>query len=61
MNKDLTSLDDKFLPSPTLLTDLREIINQGKSQAVAAVNSTLHTALIEIKTRLAERKLLEEP
>lgn len=41
MHNDLTPAADPSAPSPLLLADLREIISRGKSQAVAAVNSTL--------------------
>jgi len=38
-----------------LLCDLKALIDQGRTQAVAAVNS----ALIEVRERLAEQKSLE--
>ena len=41
MNNDLTPSAAPSTPSPLLLSDLREIISRGKSQAVAAVNSAL--------------------
>ena len=41
MSNDLPPLADSSAPSTLLLADLQAIIRRGKSQAVAAVNSTL--------------------
>ncbi|MEK0446856.1 MAG: hypothetical protein RLZZ399_2177 [Verrucomicrobiota bacterium] len=44
-------------PSPALLTDLRQIIQSGKSQAVAAVNSALTLTYWHVGKRINEEVL----
>lgn len=52
MNKNLTPLNDDSQGAAALLADLRDIITQGKSQAVAAVNSALTLTYWHVGNRL---------
>jgi predicted nuclease of restriction endonuclease-like (RecB) superfamily len=52
-----TQRDAFSQPSPALLTDLRQIIQSGKSQAVAAVNSALTLTYWHVGKRINEEIL----
>jgi predicted nuclease of restriction endonuclease-like (RecB) superfamily len=52
MNNDPTPSTAPSMPSALLLTDLREIIGRGKSQAVAAVNSALTLTYWQVGQRI---------
>jgi predicted nuclease of restriction endonuclease-like (RecB) superfamily len=55
-----TQRDAFSRPSPALLTDLRQIIQSGKSQAVAAVNSALTLTYWHVGKRINEEVLQGE-
>ena len=55
-----TQRDAFSQPSPALLTDLRQIIQSGKSQAVAAVNSALTLTYWHVGKRINEEVLQGE-
>lgn len=58
MNEELTAITAP--PSTDLLADLREIIQRGKSQAVAAVNSALTLTYWNVGKRINEEVLRGE-
>ena len=60
MNEDLSHRHEPSLPSSLLLADLRQIIQRGKSQAVAAVNSALTLTYWHVGKRINEEVLRGE-
>jgi DUF1016 N-terminal domain len=60
MNEVLPSPDGEPLQATDLLTDLREIIHSGKSQAVAAVNSALTLTYWHVGKRINDEVLQGE-
>ena len=60
MNEELTPLNDPPQQANALLSDLRQIIRSGKSQAVAAVNSALTLTFWHVGKRINEEVLQGE-
>ena len=60
MNEELTPLNDPPQQGNALLSDLRQIIRSGKSQAVAAVNSALILTFWHVGKRINEEVLQGE-
>jgi predicted nuclease of restriction endonuclease-like (RecB) superfamily len=60
MNEDLTPLNDPTQQGNALLSDLRQIIRSGKSQAVVAVNSALTLTFGHVGKRINEEVLQGE-
>jgi DUF1016 N-terminal domain/YhcG PDDEXK nuclease domain len=60
MNEELTPLNDPPQQGNALLSDLRQIIRSGKSQAVAAVNSALTLTFWHVGKRINEEVLQGE-
>jgi DUF1016 N-terminal domain len=60
MNEELTPLNDPPQQGNALLSDLRQIIRSGKSQAVAAVNSALTLTFWHVAKRINEEVLQGE-
>ena len=60
MNEDLKPFDDDSQKSTALLVDLQEIVNRGKSQAAAAINSTLTLTYWHVGQRINDEVLKGE-
>ncbi len=60
MNEELTPLNDTPPTRTDLLADLRQIIQRGKSQAVAAVNSALTLTFWQVGKRINDEVLRGE-